>query len=273
MASFRYRIGIPASQIKNPVAITQSPLGDADIYVFSKHWDGDLDHLTNVKGVTVYDICDDHFDHSKKGEHYHNMATMADHVTCNSETMAKIIEEKTGRKATVIPDPFESPYGQARFNGNKPKLCWFGHPTNIHTIQNLDLSSVGHLIGGLEVVTMVEEKRAVGNVIYTPWSLGAQRRAICDADIIILPQDKMAKSANRLIESLRLGRFVCANPIPSYEEFAPYTAIGDICDGMRWATEFPEEVLHQIKSGQAYIDQNYSPKVIGERWKKLFDSI
>lgn len=272
LASFRYRIAIPAKQLNNPISITMKP-EKADIYVFSKHFGNDLEHLKSVDGVTVYDVCDNHFDHSEKGEHYHNMTTMVDHVTCNSEVMAQIIKEKTGRDAVVIPDPYESPKGSPGLSQGKVRLCWFGHQSNLHTVQKLDLRPVMNYLEGFEVVSAFQQKNAQGGVVHTPWSLGAQRRAIHDSDIVILPQEKMAKSANRLIEALRLGRFVCANSIPSYDEFKEFAYIGDICDGIRWATEFPEEVLRQIEAGQEYIENHYSPKVIGEKWQTFFDSI
>lgn len=275
MASYRYRAHYPSNELNKhglQSVISQSPIDGCDVYIFSKLWESNADQMKKVRGVRVYDICDDHFNKSGIGDEYRKLVDLADVITCNSDYMAVRIKEETGRIAVVIEDPYESPLSLPRSRVGKPKLVWFGHQTNLKLLDRLPMDKIAPLISGFEVVSAFDQKHTKNGVIFTPWSIGAQRRAIADADIVVIPQDGKAKSANRLIESLRLGRFVCADPIPSYLEFADYAWIGDIAEGIRWAAFHPEEVAEKIRNGQGYIEK-YSQKNIGDKWKALLSSI
>lgn len=270
LASFRYRVLIPASQLKShEVYVDAEPEADADIAIFSKHWATNIIQAKAFKGVTVYDICDDHFADDHRLD-YKAMCRICDFITCNSESMRDRIKEVTGRDAAVIPDPYEMPLAEAVFKPNDvPNLVWFGHSTNLHVLQHTPL------VGNLEIVTSCEAKQS-GPVTWTPYSGKAVIEAMHRADIVVIPQDKPCKSANRLIESLRQGKFVVASSIPSYEEFKDYAWLcnepEDFTKGILWALDNQEAALKMIQQGQGYIEK-FSPKAIGTQWESLFESI
>jgi hypothetical protein len=95
------------------------------------------------------------------------------------------------------------------------------------------------------------------------------------SDFVWLPQDTReswaaVRSHNRLVSAIRAGRFALAAPIPSYQELAPYAWVGDsLADGLKWALANPEQAVERVRKGQAYVDQRFSPEVIGRRWAQI----
>lgn len=267
LASCRYRILIPASHFNDhEIFVDTEPEPDSDIVVFCKHYDQNVAIASKCDGMTVYDICDDHFSDEYRVQYKH-MCRIVDVVTCNSEAMAARIKEVTGRTAYVIPDPYEMPRAEPKFApGETPKLLWFGHSSNLEPLATVSL------VGELEIVTNCEP-RIDGPVTYTTYSQGAVLAAMQRADMVIIPQNRPCKSANRLIESLRQGRFVVASDIPAYREFEQYAYIGDVSDGIKWALQHPAEALERVRRGQEYIAKHYTPEIIGKRWLALFEEI
>lgn len=268
LASYRYRMLIPGSIIAktHEVFIDKVPEKNADIFIFSKHWAADIEFAKSVKheGFIVFDICDNHFEDQYR-DHYLEMCQRAHVLTCSSEKLHKIIRKKAGKWAHVIQDPFEMPFQEASFNpGEVPKLVWFGHSSNLGPLTNTQI------VGELEIVTNCKPKQE-GPVTWTAWTPQSQIEAMNRADIVIIPQTNPAKGNNRLIESIRMGKFVVASSIPSYDEFRDFAYVGDIKDGVLWALENKDEVLQRIKSGQAYIEKHYSPQKIANDWLGLFD--
>lgn len=265
-ASYRYRISLPSCQAMWSASICNK-VDNADINVFSKHWDGDIERIKNCETRTVYDICDDHFDR-EKGGHYREMIEHADVITCNSFAMRKRIKLATGRESVVIGDPFESKLKDPKFEPyGVTRLCWFGSPTNLHTLKGLAIP------GALEVVSAFKKPGIDFGAILTPWSMAAQLRAIERCDIVIIPGTKECGSANRLIEAFMNGRFVVASSSPAYDEFKDFAYIGDIVFGVKLARDNPKEIVSRIARAQSHIMEKYSPRSIAKLWKNLFESI
>lgn len=250
LASSRYRSIIPAQQLAKH-GVEQG----RDWLVIGKHgWDW----LTYTRGFNnvCFDVCDDHFD-GEYGDHYKDGCIAADVVTCNSEEMARRIREKTGRKAVVIPDPYEQPERAPKIHAQP---LWFGHRSNLQDL----VPWIDHL-PDLEVVTNMEGRT------FTRWSPETLDAAFDRAGIVVIPTGKsMAKSGNRAIESIRRGLFVVAGYLPAYADLGIY--IGNIADGYRWALDNQEEALKRIKASQDYIRATYSPERIGELWLKTLSA-
>jgi hypothetical protein len=167
------------------------------------------------------------------------------------------------------------------------KLLWFGHGSNLRSIVELfpgmrtlaaDYTVELHLV----TVSHPEVERicADSNENYGPaftirlsiWSTDVTWHALQNCDLVLIPiqsndPSKLVKSPNRLVEALWAGRFVVANPIPSYEEFGDFVWLGDrLVNGVRWALAHPAEVRRKIAAGQEYIQKNYSPEAIARQW-------
>lgn len=230
----------------------------SDLVVLSKHcWPEDF---TQGYDKYIFDVCDDHFE-TAFADHYKLHCANAAAVTCNSEAMAVRIKDFTGRDAFVIPDPFEL----ERKPPHLGDLLWFGAKWNVDALLRVlpDLPNLP-----LEVVSEPFNK------MVTPWSLESLSHAMSTAGIVLIPVgDKKTKSANRMIEAINGGCFVVAEEMPAHYEFAPFTWIGEIGDGVRWALDNPDEVLGSIAAGQDYIDKHYSMDAIGPMWASVIDGI
>ena len=237
IASSRLRALIPQQQL-SALGITKG----RDVLVYGKHIVTN-DQIKLFKN-RVYDVCDDHF--TDQFAHYYLEHTeKADLVTCNSETMKEVIRQHTGRIATVIPDPYESDEKPAGMGNG---LLWFGHQSNLVDLEPyLDLKP--------EIITG------------EGWSRDKQLAALDKCAAVLIPTGKsMAKSANRLIESVRNGRFVIAGYLPAHEEFKDWMWIGDIREGVEWLKEYPKQAIRDVTECQRYIRDKYSPEAIGRRW-------
>jgi hypothetical protein len=246
LASSRYRALIPQRFFDK----------GSDVLVIGKHgwtWEAKTEGFAHV----VYDVCDDHYsDHL--APHYLRCTQRADLVTCNSEEMARIILAQTGRKAIVIPDPYEQPERPARVHD---KLLWFGHRSNL-----ADLIPWLHQIPPCVVVSNTPLQ---GVTQWTPEAMDAP----------LTPQDSLSSLLAspppsrpiELLRALRRGLFPVADTYLAHADLGVW--VGDIADGVRWALGHQDEALSRIKRAQAYIRDEYSPERIGGLWKRALESI
>ena len=137
----------------------------------------------------------------------------------------------------------------------------------------------------LEIVTNTDEVDVAGvcekinhsfrhalQMTYSKWSLATQWEPFSRCDLVVIPSmgDSrwQVKSPNRAVESLRCGRFVVSNPIPSYAPLAPFSWQGEnIVEGIEWAIAHPRHVLERIRGGQEFVAREFEPAQIVEQWK------
>lgn len=246
LASARYRCIIPAREL------TALGVGFGnDWLIIGKHnwkWEEQVKGYRSV----CFDVCDDHYSDAW-AEHYTINTLRADLVTTNSDELARVILDKTGKTAVVIPDPWEQPENPARVHGDS--VLWFGHQTNL-----IDISQYVGKIKNLEIMT-----GAAG--FKNKWSPEAMDAAFTKAGLVVIPTGKsMCKSGNRAIESIRRGLFVLHGYLPSYADLGMYC--GDIQDGVKWALDNREQAMQRISMAQQYVREQYSPQRIGKMWLK-----
>lgn len=260
IASTRYRAMLPAVYLRqHGVELCGD---DGDLLIVGKHgWDASL--VERYKAF-IFDVCDDWFDDPTLGPHYKQMCAKATLVTCNSDAMRFRIHQVTGRAATVIPDPYEHEEWAPSWGEG---LLWFGNPLNlpdffraVRKLEGLDVPM--GCISRHEDYMSDELKQLI-----IPWSPTAVDKGFKSAAVVILPTGlSPCKSANRLLEAVRAGKFVVAEPLPAYEEFAELLCVGDIREGVEWALKNKAECLRRVKKAQKYIVKRYSPEVIGAQW-------
>jgi hypothetical protein len=239
MASYRYRVQIPAKSLD--AEINKYP---ADILIFAKPQPNEVDLARRAQSEghkVVVDFCDDHFGLP----HYKQMATIADLVTCSTPVLA----ERLFRPAYVVPDTYE--FGELKPCIVGRNLLWFGHSSNFHSL--VKLGDVGAL-------------RVVSNLAGAiPWSLDTLRQELAYADIVLMPATAAYKSPNRTLEAIRMGCFVVAEPHPAINDFPIW--IGDIKEGIEWATKNPEQANQMTLLAQEFIREKYSPAIQASAWK------
>ena len=205
------------------------------------------------------------------------MIKEADAIVTSTEELASVIKIETGRNAIVIYDPFEMEEAGANFKPDgKLKLLWFGHPTNIQPL--LDLWP---RLGAYNVMIMsdpnlrIEKDDGSGLIPVAPWSMENVNEALDQCDAVIIPsamgERQKVKSPNRVVEAVRKGKYVLADPLPSYKAFDKWLWIDDIEKGLAMlAMNDSKTIEGRIRDAQAYIRENHSPELIGKQWEKVF---
>ena len=311
LASVRYRCIIPQAELKahgvesfllgaihkaNQQVFTQAmDKVRPDVAVIGKVFNRhvlDLVPLLKQRGIKVIaDFCDNHFAKPDTGPMHRALIEAADAVVAATPMMAEAITAATGKTSTLIPDPYEGPYGASQFApGPTLKLLWFGGRTNIDTIAPA-LPSLNRL-GETHPLTLtiftdpapqldqlIESARrlfpSISGITFLPWSLEGQWQAIAACDAVIIPsldnETKNVKGPNRLIEAIRGGRPVAAFPLPSYQTFAEVCWLNpDIGEGLKAMLDDPASVVPKIEAGQTLVEKLHGPKMIAGRWLTLF---
>ncbi len=263
LASYRYRIEAPALELAkrgHEVSVGDYDEG-ANIVVFSKHFNMDDDYSLMLKCKeektrTVFDICDNHFN-DNYGPYYKAMCKQADRIIIGTSEMLLMMDKELRVKTLVINDPYEYPLGKPKFDPEDPKLLWFGHPSNLYSLQRI-LPEISEY--ELRVISNTDRMPSI------PWSPKSMREGFEWCDLVIIPETERCKGNNRAIESFRAGRMVIAEAHPSLNILPCFT--GDIREGIEWARENPKHVLNCIEQGQIDIETLYSPDVIGAQWER-----
>ncbi len=175
-----------------------------------------------------------------------------------------------------------------RSPGRPVQLLWFGHPTNLGPILAL-VPQLSPLIGDWSIALHIVSAAGCGaeevceevsgnfspqlSARFTEWSPAAVAAALEACDLVVIPSEvdapaNLGKTANRMIESIRRGRFAVANPLPSYVEFERYAWVGDsLTEGIAWALRHPGAVRRRIVHGQEHVARHHSPQAIGRLWE------
>lgn len=258
MASYRLRVAIPMRNLG-----CEARIGRGNPTFFFKHQAGDIDAAVEVAqsgaGI-VYDVVNDHFG-GPLGDHYRMMCDLATKVTAGSETMAARVKACTGREATVIDDPYEN---DERPVGKGSGVLWFGHGANLPSLLRVadDLVDVD-----LTVCTNVR------NDAFVLWTMESEYRCLADCAVVLVTGDNPGASSNRIVKALRAGKFVITDGgAPAWEQFRPFVWLGGVAEGLRWFEANREEAWNKVKAGQEYVRERFSPWMIGQQWRTLFDS-
>ncbi len=264
-----------------------------------------------ARGVRVIaDINDNHFEGSPRAPYFRELALTVDAIVASTPKMAEIVRHHTSKPVSVARDPYEGQRGEVRFEPPRltwwgrfsgasgpdvrPKLLWYGYPTNLDTLlilrdQLLPLARTQPLAirvmsrEGSAAESLCGELHASSHGrlswAFAPWSLADMAQALAATDLVVLPSNaedskKAVKSPNRLVNALWAGRFVIAHPLPSYEEFADYAWVGaDLAEGVAWALEHPQAVADRLRRGQGYLDKHYSPFCAAREWEQAIAGV
>jgi hypothetical protein len=254
MASYRYRAAIPAKELGASVNN-----GNADVLVFSKPMQGDLEIARQAKkdgtGIVV-DFCDNHFG---RNELYDEMAKLADRVTCASVELYAQLKE-LGYSAKVIDDPYE--FGIEEPHANGDKYLWFGHQANLPEI-------IPYIEHGFPINVVTGPNKILEG--YTEWSEENLKRELLSSNVVVIPDGKKTRSNNRMVNAIAAGCFVVAGS--QHAEWQKIIFAGKIPHGLQFAECFKNELNAMVKEAQKYVIARHSPKVIASQWRAICESI
>lgn len=253
VASYRYRCAIPG------LLLIDEPY---DVTVLAKDWIH-LDDVRQIERPTVWDCCDDHFDSESRGEYYRTIAGLATAITVPTETMRKRVLEVTGRDSFVVEDPYEFPLKKPLMkNGWAKNLFWYGHKSNLSGL-------IAHrdAFEGRKILVMSNFEGCI------QWSHEGMLKGLDWCDVVPIPvaEDAQAKSPNRMVEAIRQGRYVVANPLPAYAVYGMWQ--GDLKEGLEWVDDNPDLALEAVRKAQKIVEEKHSPKVIAAQWLKVFQHV
>ena len=304
-ASYRYRTLMPAKALqaaKIDCSIVTSYDGlNADVFVFSKHWSPEKDKaaVEQIKSPgflasnqiavvaedrpapkVVFDVCDDHFDHPQLQEHYVWMCENADLVVASTDRMKEIIWDATGVHAVVINDAYEFPELPPRHKWEQwdvTNVLWYGHPTNFESLHRVWDKINGYNLMIITSGIELEDTTAHKPFPVVPWNHENMMDGFRQADVVIIPTGERGyeshKGANRMLEAIRQGVFVVAEPHPEYNKFKEWMYIGDIGKGLEWVQSNKQSIKERVQSAQKFVSSNYHPQTLGQKWIKALSSI
>lgn len=314
VASVRYRAIMPAAGLTargHQAAVVgfdrdfpepvRGAIANSDVAVFRRNYEepGDIERLLEESvqqdRKTVFDLSDDRL-HGRVGPHLRRMIMLAGTVVTTSTALQQKIRQEFGKDAFVVGDPFEGPRGDARWavRGSRIKALWFGHPVNLPSLYQsfpallqtgkktpIDLRIVTERVEGIEreCKELNARHRNTLSLRFAEWSNVETWSSLEAADVVVIPAvpdhpRSLAKSPNRIIESLWAGRFVVAHPIPSYMEFSDWAWIGqDLAEGIGWMMDNGALIKERIRSAQDHIARTYSPEQITSGWENVLEQI
>jgi glycosyltransferase involved in cell wall biosynthesis len=312
IASIRYRALIPAQgliargHLASVVGLNaerldevREQLAGADRVVFIKNYlEPDCSERLLVdmrsRGVkTLFDLTDDRFQ-GESGGHLQNMVAHAQAVVTVSPALRQIIKQHTGKDSAIVGDPYEGSRGVPKWSpdGRRLKALWFGYGPNIISLRQafpslleagtkhpMDLRIVTAEVDDIErdCKAFNSKYRHALALRYAKWSKDETWNSLAATDFVVIPALPnspwtLAKSSNRIIESLWSGRFVVAHPIPSYMEFKDWAWIGpNLAEGIGWMTQNGSKIVERISAAQNHIARAYSPDSIAAQWEQILE--
>ena len=268
VASYRYRISKPTDELTaKGHDVRLNATGGGYISVYSKHFNAAEDHQNitwHGHRATVFDVCDNHFE-SDFAPHYQFMCKHADMIIASTPKMQECIKKHTGKDSVIIPDPYEWEEREPKKLKKIEKLMWYGHPVNMQALLRIMPEIDGYSL------LAVGKPMTWFDFPVTPYSKEMMQVGFDNSDVVIIPvtSDPRAqvKGANRMIEAIRQGVFVIAEPLPCYQEFKDWMFIGGIRDGLEFVQKNIKELPGRVKAAQEYIRDRYSPETIGGLWE------
>jgi hypothetical protein len=173
------------------------------------------------------------------------------------------------------------------------RLLWYGYPQNLAPLLDmvpslkrlaqkypLSLTCITKPVLELQELlsSATTDPGSPFRVEFLHWSPQAVELMMGSCDLVLIPSEyrhpvKQAKSPNRLVSALHGGRLPIAHPLPAYMPYREYAWVGeDLCAGIRWALDHPEQTLARVSRGQEFIDGKHSAQAVARFWLDVFES-
>jgi hypothetical protein len=282
--------------------------GSYDLVVFQKIYDRRrLELASTLRGAgvkTVFDLCDDHFynpdrlpELEERARRLEEMLDLVDAVSVATPVLARLVAD---RVPTVVDDALDEMAHRppARRRPSLPRrsrrtdelrLVWYGNagmkspPFGLVHLPKV-IPALERLNGQRPLcLTVISNSRpAYEDALagasfshgYREWELRSFAHLFAQNDLCIIPIEQnpftLGKTANRVVLSLRLGVPVVADPIPSFDEFAPFILLDEWDASLvRYATD-PDLRARHVRAGREYVQATYTPARVVAQWGGFF---
>ena len=284
---------------------------DADVVVFQKKYGPReielAESLRDRDTVTVFDLCDNHFynpddrpELAARAERLHRMIDLVDAVSVSTEPLRRLVP---GKETALIDDAFDEVAARrtstwrrrlsgATRRGGELRLVWYGN-AGLES-PSFGLRHVRRVVPVLEELgsrrrlrlTVISNSREVFREVlgdarfpteYHDWKEATFAELFTEQDVCIIPIEEnpftVAKTSNRVTLSLRLGVPVVADPIPSYEELAPFVLLGDWAESIERYAADPALRRRHAREGRAYVEAKYTRQRVADQWSSFFERL
>ena len=261
-------------------------INGSDLYIIGKKFREDiLDVLLKTSSKFILDINDYKLHRPQEKELYRKACNYASAFTTTCSFLAEQIKKEleTDLPIYVIPDPTErklTPPKLKKFNKRTDtiNLVWYGSRKNLF---HLDLNEIKNRLCNMDYrirLQIITNKEPEDPLEWIDWSYDTQEKLVNEADFVFMPVGEKtkhelfvkSKGNNRPIDAICQGKFALTNNvIPSYLELSKYLHVGDVFDGLIFAIEHPKTVYDKIIAGQKYIEKNYMPNIVAQKWLQL----
>lgn len=177
-------------------------------------------------------------------------------------------------------------------NQNKTCLVWFGIAGGCKAEYGMgDLKKIQPLLNAPEfkervTLTVISNNKKAFHkitqdwgvpVCYLPWHPSTFAHALRLHDISVIPISQnpftLAKTNNRLAQSLYHGLPVIADSIPSYQPFREVCQLDDWHGGLNCYLNDLNKRFADVQAGRHLLLNNWSSHVISEQWLNLFNRL
>jgi glycosyltransferase involved in cell wall biosynthesis len=156
-------------------------------------------------------------------------------------------------------------------------MVWYGQVQNIQGLYDVypEGAQIPLIIAIPQRLQQPPAKMVSEYIQWVPWHKDIIPELARNGVLALLPyrQSKPAKSANRVLEALWSGLPVLTDPLP---------AVQDLVHGIRYLTSdlnsdiqsiLTKDMTEEMQHAQKYIQEKYSPEVIGSQWADAFRSL
>lgn len=298
VASIRLRALRPARLLQArgwAASVGGDPPKGATAVVFQKAYEPahvDLAGRLRARGIrTLLDLCDNHLyvGHGNqaleaRAQRLRHMLDAVDDVVVSTPVLGRLL----GCDHAVVDDALEElPSPRWRWTRLTPAkrlaLVWFGNAgTGDPPFGLVDLATIIPALNDVSGVpfdlTVVSNDRGAYERAtagarflhrYVSWHSWSALRILRRFDVALLPIQSnpftMVKTSNRVVTALRSGLAVIADPIPSYEELAPFVRFGS------WSTTVESYADASVRradaqAGAAYAERRFADSVVAAQW-------
>lgn len=225
---------------------------------------------------------------SEVRQYYTDLLSMRVEVTTTNHQLAGLIR-KFNRDIThthIIDDWVEhGPRPPKVDSGNKARILWFGHETNIASLAPVlqkwpSETRISEILicSSREGLRLLQQhgppSQHLSKINFVAWSKSSLEKAAADCSCCLITADskgiKQFASSNRLVTALNLGLPTVAPVLPSYVDFCGHFQTLTV-ENLKALLQYPNDFVSGVESFQQKHSSRFSIAEIKRQWLYLLE--